>query len=150
MVSLYASISFHPTYAAEAPTANNTRASNNCGYTVRAWTNSASESPITAYPMTATQRTPKRSDKRPQAGQAIKATTSSTKPRVPTTSPTPFFWPMRSVMTKETELLRKTRKEMEKSEMPRRYVIAWRGVVEGAKGRRRRMVDMVDWRLGRL
>lgn len=91
--------------------------------------------------MTATHRTPRRSDTRPQAGQATRATISSAKPSVPTTSPTPFFCPMRSVMTKETELLRKTRNEMEKSEMPSRYVTAWVGVVEAAKGKKRWMED---------
>lgn len=51
------------------------------------------------------------------------------------TSPTPFFCPIRSVTTKETLLLRNTRKDMEKSDMPNRYEAAWRGVVDAAKGR---------------
>lgn len=93
--------------------------------------------------MTATHLTPNRSDKSPQAGHATSATSSSTNPNVPTTSPTPFFCPIRSVITNETELLRKTRKEMEKSEMPSRYVIACNGVVDGENGRRRRIVDMI-------
>lgn len=40
-------------------------------------------------------------------------------------------------MTKDTELFKKTRNDMEKSEMPRRYVMAWAVVVDGANGKYR-------------
>ena len=71
--------------------------------------------PTIAYPATATFLTPMRSLSIPQSGHATNATSSSAKPRVPTASPTRFFCPMRSVMTKEMEELRKTRKEMLKT-----------------------------------
>lgn len=82
----------------------------------------------------------------PQKGQATRATSSSTKPRVPTRSPTLCFMPSKSVITNETLLFRKTRKEMEKRQTARRYVEAWRVEVAGAKGR---YLDMgiVEWRL---
>ncbi|RYC54244.1 hypothetical protein CHU98_g11968 [Xylaria longipes] len=55
-------------------------------------------------------------------------------------SPTPRLTPSRSVMTKLTALLRNTRNEMLKREMPSRYVAAWRGVVEGLKGSSRDVI----------
>uniref|UniRef100_A0A1Y1NDZ4 Uncharacterized protein n=1 Tax=Photinus pyralis TaxID=7054 RepID=A0A1Y1NDZ4_PHOPY len=94
--------------------------------------------------MTATHRTPRRSDISPHVGHATRATISSAKPKVPTTSPTFFFWPMRSVMTNDTELLRKTRNDMEKSEMPRRYVTACAVVADGAKGKYRDSNAMIQ------
>jgi hypothetical protein len=69
-----------------------------------------------------TKRRPTRSDSIPQKGHATKATSSSAKPRLPTASPTPSLSPMRSVITNETEELRKTRKAIEKGQTPRRYV----------------------------
>lgn len=104
---------------------------------MRACTKRNRESPMTKYPVTATARTPRRSDTSPHIGQAIKATISSTKPRVPTMSPTPSLTPIRSVMTKDILLFRKTRKDIENSEIPRRYVAAWRGDVVEENGRYR-------------
>lgn len=72
------------THAAVAPMAKKILASKSCGYTFFAWTNSANAALIIRYPRTATQRTPRRSEMRPQIGQATSATTSSAKPSVPT------------------------------------------------------------------
>lgn len=80
-------------------------------------------------------RTPSLSESIPHKGHANSATSSSAKPKVPTRSPTESFRPMRSVMTKDTLLLRKTRKEMENKQTAKRYVLAWPAVVEAANGR---------------
>ena len=75
-----------------------------------------------------THRTPTRSLSSPHTGHATSATSSSANPSVPTASPTEDFWWRRSVITKEMEALRKTRKEMLKRATNRRYVVIWRRV----------------------
>ena len=124
-------------YAADAPIAKNTLASKSCGYMFFACTNTTKDAPMIRYPIVATHRTPSLSEMRPHAGHATRATISSANPKVPTTSPMSCFWPRRSEITKLTELLRKTRKEMENSATPQRYVAACRRVVEDEKGTRR-------------
>ena len=69
------------------------------------------------------------------AEQANSATNSSTKPNVPTRSPTPSLTPIKSVITKETLLLRNTRKDIENKQTAKRYEQAWTTVVEDANGR---------------
>ena len=66
-----------------------------------------------------------RSDKTPHIGQAISATSSSAKPRLPMAFPTPSFSLIRSVITKDTEEFRNTKNEIENRQTPRRYVAAW-------------------------
>jgi hypothetical protein len=83
-----------------------------------------------------TALTPNLSDKNPQIGQAINATSSSANPSVPTKSPTPLSTPKRSVMTNDTLLFRNTRNDMENRHTQSRYVDAWSGVTEEANGRR--------------
>ena len=64
----------------------------------------------------------------PHVGQATRAKTSSAKPNEPTASPTPLLCSIRSVITKETEEFKKTKKDIENNETPRRYVTACNGV----------------------
>ena len=71
----------------------------------------------------------------PHSGHAKRATSSSTKPNVPTKSPTPSLTPIRSVITKDTLLLRKTRKDIENRQTAKRYAHACAVVVEDANGR---------------
>lgn len=85
---------------------------------------------------------PSRSDTIPQKGQAARATSSSAKPSVPTASPTPSFWPMRSVITNEMELLRKTRKLIENSATPHRYVTTWRRLAVKGDDRAMALVEL--------
>jgi hypothetical protein len=88
--------------------------------------------------------TPIRSDTIPHNGQARSASSSSAKPRFPTAFPTPFSEPMRSVITKDTEELRKTRNAMEKGQTPRRYVAICTLVAVNIFGRSKTTAKVVD------
>lgn len=72
--------------------------------------------------------TPILSDMIPHVGQATRAKTSSAKPNEPAASPTPLVCSIRSVITKEMEEFKKTKKEIENNATPRRYVTACSGV----------------------
>lgn len=87
------------------------------------------------YPATQTTLTPSLSERMPHIGHAKSATNSSTKPNVPTRSPTPSLIPIRSVITKDTLLFRKTRKDIENKHTASRYAQAWVAVVDDANGR---------------
>jgi hypothetical protein len=130
---------------ADPPKLNPILANKSCGYTLRAWTRTTRLMATMIYPSTHTHLTPSLSLTIPHIGHATSATSSSAKPRVPTRSPTPSLIASRSEMTKEIEELRKTRKEMLKRQVQRRYVDACRRVVPGAKGRCRvKERDMID------
>ena len=68
--------------------------------------------------------TPILSDRTPHRGQAINAIDSSANPSVPTASPTPFFFRIKSVTTKDMEEFRNTKNDIEKKHTPMRYVAA--------------------------
>jgi len=72
------------------------------------------------------------SDKVPQAITETTATSSSTKPRFPTISPSPSWIPSRSVTTKLRDEFRKTKNDIEDRQMPNRYVRdAYSGIWDG-------------------
>ena len=133
---------------AAAPILNTSLPASSSGYTLSLFTSPIKLTPITQYPNTATGFTPTLSLIRPHSGHATSARSSSANERVPIASPTPFVCPMMSVTTNDMLLLRKTRKAMLKSAIPRRYVVAWSRVAVSL-GKMRGIVAMLSRRISR-